>query len=144
VTAALAIAVTVETAFVHPRLFEHLAERPGLWILPLEVIAGIVGVFVALARGLELPGFLASSLVIAGLLALTAGALYPLILPSTVDPRYSLDITASNDHGALAIGLAWWIPAIALAVAYFAHLFRSFRGKATGDYHEPTSDTPAS
>jgi hypothetical protein len=23
---------------------------------------------------------------------------------------------------------AWWIPAIALAVGYFTHLFRSFRG----------------
>jgi cytochrome d ubiquinol oxidase subunit II len=115
-----------------------------LWILPLAVIGGFVAVFVALAGNLELPGFLASSVVIAGLLLLTAGALYPLILPSSIDPRYSLDITASNDHGALAIGLAWWIPAIALAFVYFAHLFRSFRGKATGDYHAPTSDTPAS
>jgi cytochrome d ubiquinol oxidase subunit II len=144
VTAALAVAVTIETAFVQPRLFTHLAERPWLWILPLAVIGGFVAVFVALAGNLELPGFLASSVVIAGLLLLTAGALYPLILPSSIDPRYSLDVTASNDHGALAIGLAWWIPAIALAFVYFAHLFRSFRGKATGDYHAPTSDTPAS
>jgi cytochrome d ubiquinol oxidase subunit II len=145
ITAALAIAVTIETAFVRPQLLEHLAGRPGLWVLPLIVIAGFLGVFFSLARGRELPGFIASSVVIAGLLVLTAGALYPLILPSTVDARYSLDITASNDHGALAIGLAWWIPAIALAIGYFVYLYRSFRGKASeGDYHVPTSDTPAS
>jgi cytochrome d ubiquinol oxidase subunit II len=135
VTALLAVAVSIETAFVHWRLFQHLAERPGLWILPLAVIAGFIAVFVALAGNLELPGFIASSVVIAGLLALSAGALYPQILPSTVDPRYALDVTHSNDHGSLAIGLAWWIPAIALAIGYFAYVFRSFRGKATGDYH---------
>jgi cytochrome d ubiquinol oxidase subunit II len=144
VTAALAVAVTVETAFVRPQLFAHFAGRPGLWVVALAVVAGVAGVFVALRRRRELWGFLASSAVIAGLLALVAGALYPLILPSTVDARYSLDITASNDHGSLAIGLAWWIPAIALAIGYFVYLFRSFRGKATGDYHVPTSDTPAS
>jgi cytochrome d ubiquinol oxidase subunit II len=144
VTAALAVAITAETAFVRPSLFANLASRPGLWVVALLVLGGFAGVFVALARGRELAGFLASASVIAGLLTLAAGSLYPLILPSTIDARYSLDVTASNDHGSLAIGLAWWIPAIALAIGYFAHLFRSFRGKATGDYHEPTSDTPAS
>lgn len=135
-TAALAVVVTVETAFVRPGLFGHLASRPWLWILPIAVVAGFAGVFVALARGRELAGFLCSAAIIAGLLAVTAGTLYPLILPSTIDPAYSLGLGASNDHGALAIGLAWWIPAIALAIGYFAYLFRSFRGKtSTDDYH---------
>jgi len=134
-TAVLGVAVTVETAFVRPALFAHLASRPGLWIVPLLVLAGGAGVFVALARGRELVGFVCSAVVVAGLLALTAGTLYPLILPSTIDASYSLDVGASNDHGALAIGLAWWIPAIALAIGYFTYLFRSFRGKAGTDYH---------
>jgi cytochrome d ubiquinol oxidase subunit II len=94
----------------------------------------------SLARGEELLGFLASSLVLAGLLGLTAGALYPIILPSTVDPRFDLDVAgASNDHRGLAIGLTWWIPAIALAIGYFAYLFRSFRGKVVvgpGTHHD--------
>jgi cytochrome d ubiquinol oxidase subunit II len=135
ITAVLAVAVTIETGFVRPELLEHLAGRPGLWILPLIIIAAFIGVFLALGRGREREGFVASSAVIAGLLVLTAGALYPLILPSSVDARYSLDITASNDDAALAIGLAWWIPAILLAIGYFVYLYRSFRGKATADYH---------
>jgi len=135
-TAVLGAAITVETAFVRPSLFGHLASRPGLWIVPVAVLAGFAGVFVALAKGRELAGFIASAVVIAGLLVMTAGTLYPLILPSTIDASYSLDIGASNDHGALAIGLAWWIPAIALAIFYFTYLFRSFRGKAGTDYHE--------
>lgn len=134
--AVLAVVVTIETAVVQPFLLEHLASRPGLWVLPIGVIAALIVVFVALARGWELGGFIASSLTLAGLLGLTAGALYPLILPSTVDARYSLDVvTGANDAHGLAIGLAWWIPAIVLALGYFAYLFRSFRGKASATYH---------
>jgi cytochrome d ubiquinol oxidase subunit II len=73
---------------------------------------------------------------LASLLGLTAGALYPLILPSTIDAQYSLDVVkGANDAHGLAIGLVWWIPAILLALGYFTYLFRSFRGKATASYH---------
>jgi len=136
VVCALAVLVTIETALVRPVLFAHLGGRPGLWILPAIIIAAIVFVFLSLARGRELVGFVASALVIGGLLGLTAGALYPLILPSTVDAAYNLDITSANDRASLAIGLFWWIPAIVLALGYFTYLFRAFRGKATAaDYH---------
>jgi cytochrome d ubiquinol oxidase subunit II len=133
----LAVLVTIETAVVRPGLFANLAARPGLWILPAIAIAAIVLVFLSLAPGRELRGFVASALVIAALLGLTAGTLYPLLLPSTIDPAYSLDAArTANDHSSLAIGLCWWIPAILLAIGYFAYLFRSFRGKATpSDYH---------
>ncbi len=135
---ALTIIVTIETGFVHPGLLGNLVARPVLWILPIEIVAAMVVVFVSLARGWERRGFIASSLAIAGLLALTAGALYPLILRSTLDPRFSLDVaSAANDRKGLAIGLAWWVPAIVLAIGYFTYLFRSFRGKvpAGAGYH---------
>ena len=134
----LAALVTIETGVVRPTLLEHLVARPALWIVPLIVIAAFVTVFVALARGWELGGFLASAVTIAGLLALSAAALYPTILPSTIDPQYSLDVrTSANTHRGLAIGLAWWIPAIVLAIGYFTYLFRAFRGKVEvgASYH---------
>ena len=34
------------------------------------------------------------------------------------------------------IGLAWWLPAVALAVFYFVNLFRSMRGKVSPGQHE--------
>jgi cytochrome d ubiquinol oxidase subunit II len=132
IAAALAIIVTIETAYVNPTLLANLAARPALWLLPVAVVAGWIGVFVALARGRELAGFLASSVVIAALLGMTAGALYPLLLRSSIDPAFSLDVAGTaNDRGGLAIGLTWWIPAILLALGYFTYLFRSFRGKVT-------------
>ena len=134
----LAVIVAIETAFVRPALFAHLAHRPVLWIVPAIAIAAIVLVFVALARGRDLAGFVASAFAIAAMLGTAAGALYPALLPSTIDPRFDLDIaTAANDDHGLAIGLVWWIPAIVLAIGYFTYLFRAFRGKTeTGtDYH---------
>jgi cytochrome d ubiquinol oxidase subunit II len=135
--AALAIAVTIETAVVRPSLLANLASRPGLWILPVAIIAGIVVVFVSLKRGWERRGFIASAVVIAGLLGMSAGALYPQILPSTFGADFDLTVhNAANDRRGLAIGLAWWIPAIVLAIGYFVYLFRSFRGKVSpGGYH---------
>lgn len=132
--AVLAIAVTVETALVRPGLLANLGARPALWLAPIVVLAALGVVFLALARGWDRRGFLASACVIAGLLALSAGALYPQILPSTVAPAYSLDVhNAANEPRGLLIGLVWWIPAIALAIGYFAYLFRAFRGKVSVD-----------
>lgn len=139
IVVALAIVVTIETAAVRPSLIANFAARPGLWLLPVAIIAGIVIVFLSLLRDgrWELRGFIASAVVIAGLLGLCAGALYPLILPSTVSPAFHLDVvTAANEPRGLLLGLVWWIPAILLAIGYFAYLFRSFRGKVSpGGYH---------
>lgn len=143
----LAIVVTIETAVVRPSLLANLGARPGLWILPVAAIVALVIVFRSLRRGTELGGFLASCVTIAALLGMTAGALYPLILPSTVDPAFSVDVPgAANDRRGLVIGLAWWIPAILLAIGYFTYLFRSFRGKVTAAdayHHDEHDEAPA-
>ncbi|NVB81984.1 MAG: cytochrome d ubiquinol oxidase subunit II [Kofleriaceae bacterium] len=139
----LLVVITIETALVQPTLLAHLASRPALWIAPIATILAFVGVFLSLTRSgrtddelathsWERRGFVASALVIASLLVLTAGALWPLVLPSRTAPNYSLDVhNAANDDRGLVIGLVWWIPAIALAITYFVYLFRSFRGKVS-------------
>jgi hypothetical protein len=54
-----------------------------------------------------------------------------------VDPAYTLDAyaAASGERG-LSRGLIWVIPGLALATAYFVHLFRSMRGKAKSHDYE--------
>jgi cytochrome bd-type quinol oxidase subunit 2 len=53
-----------------------------------------------------------------------------LLLPSAIDPRFSLDARGSaTGHHGLAVGLVWWTCAIVLVIAYFSYLFRSLRGK---------------
>jgi len=133
----LATSVAIETAIVRPQLFHHFAERPALWPVPIVVIASFVIAFLSLARGWELRGFAASALGIAALFVVIAGSLYPLMLPSTIDPAFSLSVdSAANERDSLAIGLAWWIPAVVLALVYFAYLFWSFRGKTSASGRE--------
>jgi cytochrome d ubiquinol oxidase subunit II len=58
--------------------------------------------------------------------------LFPDILRSSLDPTATLTaFNASTGEKGLAVGLRWWIPAIALAVFYVTYLFRSFRHKVT-------------
>lgn len=56
--------------------------------------------------------------------------MYPLLLPASTNPSYSLTIhNAKTGAYSLTVGLVWWLIGIALAVGYFAFLYRSFRGK---------------
>jgi cytochrome d ubiquinol oxidase subunit II len=130
ITIALGLAATVATGLVRPSLFVALSRRGWVWPLPAIAFCSPVVALRALARGRELRAFLASSALIAALLLATAGALYPVLLASTVARGFDLDAhaAASGQHG-LALGLAWWLPAMALAVLYFVNLFRSMRGK---------------
>jgi cytochrome bd ubiquinol oxidase subunit II len=110
--------------------FANLGARPWAWPLVFLVPAAIATVVVSLRRRRELLAFCASAAMLAELLGAAAAALYPTILRSTIDESLSLDVSnAATGDRALAIGLAWWVPAIVLAGVYFAHLFRSFRGK---------------
>jgi cytochrome d ubiquinol oxidase subunit II len=132
----LAAGTTAATALVRPGLFVALAHRPWLWPLPLVAAASPAVALRAVSRGHDLRAFLASSAFVASLLLATAGVLYPLLLPSTYGPAFDLDVrsAASGRHG-LLVGLAWWLPAIGLAVLYFINLFRSVRGRVkSGEY----------
>jgi cytochrome d ubiquinol oxidase subunit II len=128
--AVLGVTVTLATTIVGPELFHGLFARPWAWLLVLLVPAAFATIAVALRRRRELVAFLSSTAMIAAMLLAAAAGLYPTILRSTIDPSLSLDVgNAAAGSRSLAIGLAVWAPAMALAVGYFTYLFRSFRGK---------------
>lgn len=130
----LGIAATAATQAVQPSLYANLIARPWTWILAAGVAIGIAGIPVLLRRGREWQAFIASCAFIISMLAATAAGVYPVLLRSTIDEAN--DITVVNGTAgqlSLSVGLAWWIGAMVLALAYFIHLFRSFRGKASPD-----------
>jgi len=134
--AILLVLVTTATAHVQPALFATFAQRPWAWPLPFAMLAALVVGWLATRRRRDRATFLATSALLASLLFATAASLYPVILRSTVNEHY--DITApaaATGHHGLAWGLTWWLPALALAVAYFAYLFRSFAGKVRAPRH---------
>jgi cytochrome d ubiquinol oxidase subunit II len=131
---ALGAGLTAATAATQPAHFAELTHRPWLWPLPVLSIASAILCPRAIARGDEGRAFGFSCAFIAGLLVATVGTLYPVLLRSTVDPRYTIDAyNAASPRATLVIGLIVWLPAIALALAYFAYLYRSFRGKVQSE-----------
>ena len=132
----LLLVVTGATALVAPHFFARFGGRPWAWPVPLLSLASAALSVRATLRGRERAAFVGSAVFLASTLLGAALVLFPTLLSSTVDHRFDLDAfnTASAPHG-LALGLAWWIPALLLAVAYFVILFRSMRGKvAAHDY----------
>ncbi len=135
---ALAIAtipLTIASFQIQPRLAQSFAERPWGYIFPLLAVTGLAGMQFSNGKN-ALNAFLSSSLFIVGMLTSVVFGVYPYVLPSNTDPALSLSITnASAAPYGLWIGLAWFIPGIALALGYFTFVYRSFAGKVktTGD-----------
>ena len=122
--------LTAATAATQPAHFAAFAHRPWLWPLPAIAIGSAVLCPRAITAGRETRAFLLSCAFIASLLWATVGTLYPVLLRSTIDANYTLDaFNTSSPRATLVIGLAVWIPAMTLALGYFAYLYRSFRGK---------------
>jgi cytochrome d ubiquinol oxidase subunit II len=130
VVAVFFVAATAATALARPDMVRAFVARPWLW--PLPCIAAVMpqSVRMALARSRDGWAFLASGAFLASLLIATAGVLYPTLLHSTLGGPFDIDAhrAASGVRG-LELALAWWLPAMALAVAYFVNLFRSVQGK---------------
>lgn len=126
--------LTAATALTQPAHFAELVHRPWLFPLPVVAVAAAILCPRAIAQGKELRAFGLSCTFVAGLLFATVGTLYPVLLRSTVDPRYTLDaFNTASPRATLFIGLVVWIPAMVLALGYFAYLYRSFRGKVQAE-----------
>lgn len=133
--ATLGIVSTGLTFLVRASLYQNLGSRPWSWPLAALVLASWSAVFLFLKQGAELRAFLASSCLIVALLGSAAAGMYPEILPSTLNPTYSITaLNSSTTPLGLKIGIMVWIPAIILAIAYFGYLFYSFRGKVRAEH----------
>jgi len=118
------------TSHIRPAIWANFGSDPWGAIFPLAGAAGLAGMFVFNWKGDDARAFISSSTFIAGMLASTAFGLFPVVLPSSIDPRYSLTVTstAAASYG-LGIGIVWWSIGIVIALGYFTYLFVSFRGK---------------
>ena len=83
--------------------------------------------------------FLAWSAFLALLLASAAFGLYPWVLPSSLDPRFSLTIDqVQAADSSLRIAAVWWPIGIALAVGYTTYVHWRFSAGTPGKpAHEP-------
>ena len=126
----LTIVGLVATTYVQPLALDNYKDHAIGYLIPLLVFGSLAAMIYGIRRGEDKTAFVASSLYIVGMLVGAAFALYPIVLPASTDPSYSLTIynTAAGHHG-LSVGLTWWILSAILSVAYFVFVFRMFRGK---------------
>jgi len=130
--APLMLVISVESGIVRPDLLGHAMHNP-LWWLGL---IGICGAAIALVSGLatrnEMRSFVASNLLLGGMLATGAAAIFPVALHSTLAPENSLtayDVAAGPKS--LAYAAIWWPIGFALAAAYFVFVSRRYAGKVS-------------
>ena len=130
VQALLTVVSLIATYAIKPEVMTNYREHPIGFLVPLGVVGGLATMIWATSKGKEGMAFVASSLYIVSMLVGAAFALYPVVLPASTDPSYSLTIynSAAGHHG-LTVGITWWSVGFVLALAYFIFLFRMFRGK---------------
>jgi cytochrome d ubiquinol oxidase subunit II len=134
IQALLTIVSLVATYSIKPQVMDNYREHPIGILIPLIVVASLAAMFGYTKKGNEKSAFVASSLYVISMLVGAAFALYPVVLPASTDPSYSLTIynSAAGHHG-LVVGITWWCLGFVLALAYFVFLFRMFRGKVRLD-----------
>jgi cytochrome d ubiquinol oxidase subunit II len=132
-------------------LLKSVIGAPGLWLAnyalyPWMVAAPIAGVFGALLAALlaksrfETTAFLATSLMVIGVI-LTAGfSMFPFIMPSSLDARSSLTVwDSTSSRMTLQIMLIAVVIFLPIILVYTGWVYRVMRGKVTAQALEQNS-----
>jgi cytochrome d ubiquinol oxidase subunit II len=129
---AFTVIITVVSFRLQPNILKEFSEHAWGYVFPLLTFAGLAGMRIWSARELDLYAFLSSCLYLVGMLTSTVFGVFPYVLPSN-SPQPGLTVTsaAAAEYG-LYVGLAWWIPGMALALLYSVFVYRRFAGKVAG------------
>ena len=131
----------LKTAQVHVGAwFLNFAAHPWTWIAPAFGLLGPLLAFALLRARREVPALLASAAGIAGIILSVGAAMFPFILPSSIDPRASLTVwDSSSSHMTLFIMLVVTAVFIPLIVAYTTWVYKVLWGKVDGKAIEDDS-----
>jgi cytochrome bd ubiquinol oxidase subunit II len=123
----LSVAATAASFWLQPQIPANFRAHPWGVVFPILALYGFAG-----TRWMrtELGAFLSSCVYLAGMLTSAAFGVFPYVLPAVGAAERGLTIynTAPAAYG-LRIGLAWWIPGMALAAGYTMLVYRRFAGK---------------
>lgn len=132
------------TFAVRPEALSRTAQQPWLGALPLLTIA-CAGWSVLQARAGEARrAFFGSAGFLACAVLTAAATLFPYVLPGRDGGGLLASDAKTSDYG-LRVGLAWWLPGLALATSYFVFVYRRLPAKvsAEDDAHDPAAAAAA-
>lgn len=113
---------------------ENFKAQPISFVLPVLALLAIANVPRLVSKKKYMNALVFSSLTMAFLLMLVAFQLYPVLLPSTIDPKYSVTIyNAASSQKSLGIMLAIVCIGSPLLAGYFLFLYKTFHGKVKLD-----------
>ncbi|MEO8997710.1 MAG: cytochrome d ubiquinol oxidase subunit II [Rhodanobacter sp.] len=111
--------------------FAGYMQYPWFWVAPLLALVSAVGVQALIGRR-SVAGFIASSLMVGSTIASAGFALFPFLLPSSLDPRSSLTVwDASSSRGTLQLMLLVTAVLLPIIILYTSWVYRVMRGRVT-------------
>lgn len=114
---------------------------PWFWIAPVVGILGAMGVQWTVGKH-SLSGFLCSSLMVIGTIFAAGFALFPFLLPSSLDPHSSLTVwDASSSRGTLLLMLGAVVVFLPMIIIYTSWVYRVMRGRVTLEDVEHSHNT---
>jgi cytochrome bd ubiquinol oxidase subunit II len=128
----LFVVISAESGVVRPDLLGQALHNPFWWLGLILIAAAAIALVSGLATQREMRAFIGSNLLLAGLLATGAAAIFPVVLHSTLAPENSLtayDVAAGLNS--LLYAAIWWPIGFALAAAYFVFVSRQYAGKVS-------------
>jgi cytochrome d ubiquinol oxidase subunit II len=126
----LTLVSLVATIGVRSQTLNNYYRYPFTFIIPAGVVASLIGIRMWNKRAQPLKAFIASCCYLFFMLAGACWGLFPTLLPATGNSGLdiTLDRALSGPH-TLAVGLAWWLFGMTLAVGYVAFVYSRFKGK---------------
>ena len=131
-----AVSFLVATWF-NTRLYDNYLQNPLFFVIPLALIpilavGALLMVRVYIAKGHWWKAWFASCVTIVGTTLFGVVGLYPNLLPSSLNPAYSLNIyNASSSPLTLKIMLGVALTFVPLVIAYQAWTYHFFKDKIT-------------
>lgn len=127
----VAVAFLVHTAFA-TKLYANYMAYPALLVLPAVAVGGLLGIRIFLARGAALRAFAASCVTILFVVFTGVGGLFPNLIPSSLDPAFSLTIfNSSSSLLTLKIMTVVALVFVPVVIAYKIWVYRLFREPVT-------------
>lgn len=112
-----------------PGVTDKFKEYPVFFILPILAFLAVANVPRLVSKKKYTNALIFSSLTMAFLLMLVTFQLYPVLLPSTIDPSYSVTIyNAASSQKSLGIMLTIVLIGAPLLAFYFVFLYKTFKG----------------
>jgi cytochrome d ubiquinol oxidase subunit II len=108
------------------------AAHPAFWLAPLLALGAALGNVALISAKRYFAAFIASALVCAGTILSAGFALFPFLMPSSLDANSSLTVwDASSSKGTLGLMLGVVIVLLPIVLAYTGWVYRVLRGRVT-------------